>query len=72
MNRFDQITVVNRIRNLLLERNVNRTEAQVQWYVRNYMRLYDISLERAFEEYEQTLLDNNPRPERWDETRGTE
>lgn len=66
MNKFDEQVFVENIRQLLLERSVERTANQIRSIARKRAKRQRIPLVDVYEDMEENLLSHNPKPERWD------
>ena len=66
MTEFDIEMACQRIADLYRERGVVQSHDQIQKRARWLVRTQEMSLGEAYEYIEQTLLSDNPRPERWE------
>jgi hypothetical protein len=62
---FDQDMAVRRLSELLKERGTPWTDHRIRRHVSTIASRNRIEISEAYECFEDFLLDNNPRPEKW-------
>lgn len=65
MTEFDEMMAIRRIADLLREQGENWSEHRIRAHVTKIARRTDTELDEAYEIMECSLLDHNPRPEKW-------